>query len=435
MKNIRDTIKNTWQHAGFQKYVKNTSWMFISKILILALNLFVSIFVAKQLGPEQYGTFSFIISFVSIAGFTLFSVDSLIMKRLHEHPDQTKEILGSGLIIKLVNGLFTVSAATLAGILFANTASTTWMIFVYSTFTIFQSVSVIDFYFRIHALNKPVSILGTIVTLVMSVFKITVVAYNLPIVYLLFGYVIDQILGGIGYIYLYKKYIGNIFDLQPVKTMIVDLVLKSWPFTLSALAAAIYVRVDQVFIKVLLGSESVGFYAIAVRFSEVWFIIAELICISLLPAILNAEKSNRFVFLNRSKRLYSLLFYSSIAICIGMYVIAPLLIKTLYGEAYLPSIQILQFYIWSIVGYFMLTALNQFLFAENKFKTILSLNIIGMVLSIILNYTLIPILGITGAIIANIFAYSLPVVIVLIFFKNMKDQRIACINGILKPFS
>ena len=159
------------------------------------------------MGPEQYGTFSFIISFVSIAGFTLFSVDSLIMKRLHEHPDQTKEILGSGLIIKLINGLFTVSAATVAGILFANTASTTWMIFVYSTFTIFQSISVIDFYFRIHALNKPVSILGTIVTLIMSVFKIVVVANGLPIIWLLFGYVIDQILGGIGYIYLYKKYI------------------------------------------------------------------------------------------------------------------------------------------------------------------------------------------------------------------------------------
>ena len=435
MKNIVDKITYTWNHAGFQKYVKNTGWMFISKIFILALNLFVSIFIAKHLGPEQYGTFSFIISFVSIAGFTLFSVDSLIMKILHEHPDQTKEILGSGLMIKLINGIFTVLAATVAGILFANTASTTWMIFVYATFTIFQSISVIDFYFRIHAQNKPVSILGTTVTIIMSVVKVGIVYYNLPIIYLLASYILDQILGGIGYIYLYKKYIGNIFDIRPVKKIVIDLIVKSWPFTLSALATAVYIRVDQVFIKVLLGSESVGFYAIDVRFSEVWFIIAELICISLLPAILNAEKHDRTLYLGRSKKLYSLLFYSSIAICGSMFIIAPLLIDTLYGTAYMPSIYILRTYIWSIVGYFMLTALNQFLLAENKFKTILSVNIIGMILSVTLNYMFIPILGITGAIVANILSYTLPVMIILIFFKDMEDQRTAFIRGIFKPFS
>jgi O-antigen/teichoic acid export membrane protein len=211
--------------------------------------------------------------------------------------------------------------------------------------------------------------------------------------------------------------------------------IQSWPFSVSALAAAIYVRIDQVFIKVLLGSESVGLYAIAVRFSEVWFIIAEVICLSLLPAILNAEKHDRGLFLDRSKKLYSLLFYSAIAVCIVMYIISPVLIHTLYGDAYNQSVQILRLYIWSIVGYFMLTALNQFLFAENKFKTILSLNLIGMVLSIGLNYIFIPMLGITGAIVANIFAYTLPVIIVLLFFRDMRDQRIACIKGILKPFS
>lgn len=433
MKIIR-IIKEKWGEDGFQKYFRNMGWMFVARIFTLFINLLVSIYIAKQLGPEQYGTFSFIISFVSIAGFTLFSIDSLVMKKLHEDKKNTEKILGSALVIKLINSLFTMAAATFLGLLFANTPTTTLMIFVYSTFTIFQSLTVIDFYFKINAKNKAVSILSVIVVVVSSAIKIGLLYFNLPLIYLLLSYVVDNLMSALGYTYLYKKYVGNILNLKPAKKMVVDLIVKSWPFTLSALAASIYIRIDQIFIKILLGSESVGLYAIAVRFSEVWFIISEVICISLLPAILNAEKTNEELFLNRGKKLYSLLFYSSIFICVVMYFISPILIGTLYGQAYNQSIGILRLYIWSIVGFFIATALNQFLFAKGKFKTILLINIIGMVLSVALNYILIPLFGIKGAVIANIFAYTLPFIIIL-SSREMKDQRIIFIKAVIKPFS
>jgi O-antigen/teichoic acid export membrane protein len=237
-----------------------------------------------------------------------------------------------------------------------------------------------------------------------------------------------------GYLYLYKKYVGDFFKLKVKKNIIKELIIKSWPFSLAAFAGVVYVKVDQIFIKVLLGSESVGLYAIAVRFSEVWFILSEVICISLLPAILNAEKTDSKLFLSRSKRLYSLLFYSAIGICIIMYFISPILINTLYGQAYTASVGILRLYIWSIVGFFMITVLNQFLLAKSKFKTILSISIIGMLLSLILNYILIPIYGIKGAAMTNIVAYTLPFIIVL-SLKDLKNQRTAFVNAIINPFS
>lgn len=434
MNKLISRIKEKWGEAGFQKYFRNTGWMFGARVFTLLINLFVSIYIARQLGPEQYGTFSFIISFVSIAGFTIFAIDSLLMKKIHENEEKVNELLGSALFIRLINSLFTIIAATGAALLFANTPTTVLMIFVYSTFTIFQSFGVIDFYFKINSKNKPVSVLGLIVVLISSILKISIIYFNLPLIYLLSSYVVDHILGGFGYIYLYKKYVGDFFKLKAKKDIIKELIIKSWPFSLAAFAGAVYVRVDQIFIKVLLGSESVGFYAIAVRFSEVWFILSEVICISLLPAILNAEKTNEKLFLNRSKRLYSLLFYSAIGICILMYFISPILINTLYGEAYSESVNILRLYIWSIVGFFMITVLNQFLLAKGKFKTILSMSIIGMVLSLILNYLLIPTFGIKGAAIANIFAYTLPFIIVL-SLRDLKNQRIAFIKSVINPFS
>jgi Na+-driven multidrug efflux pump len=82
----------------------------------------------------------------------------------------------------------------------------------------------------------------------------------------------------------------------------------------------------------------------------------------------------------------------------------------------------------------MITVLNQFLLAKSKFKTILSISIIGMLLSLILNYILIPIYGIKGAAMTNIVAYTLPFIIVL-SLKDLKNQRTAFVNAIINPFS
>jgi O-antigen/teichoic acid export membrane protein len=353
---------------------------------------------------------------------------------LHQNDNNKEKLLGSALIIKLINGFFIVSIATISSFIFANTPSTVLMIFIYSSFSIFLSFNVIDFYLKINSKNKSLSIISAIVVVLSAMVKIFIMYLNIPLIYLLSSYVLDYILATIGYIYLYSRYIGNIFKLKLDKQIIKYLIIKSWPFSLAALATSIYMKVDQIFIKVLLGSESVGLYAIAVRFSEIWFIFAEIICLSLLPAILNSEKIDNNLFLNRSKKIYSLLFYSSLLICIIIYIISPFLINTLYGEAYKESASILRLYSWSIIGFFMTIALHQFIFAKNKFKTMLLMTIIGMVFSLILNYILIPIYGIYGAAVANILAYTLPFLIILAF-KDMKNQRVAFINGVTHPFS
>jgi O-antigen/teichoic acid export membrane protein len=427
-------IKEKWQHAGFQKYLKNTGWMFAGRIFSMILSFIVSVYVARQLGVENYGTLNFVISFVSIAGITFFVIDSLLLKKLNNEPENTNKLLGSALAIKLINSVITILTATIASLLFANNNITTIFIFTFSTFTIFQSVNVVDFYFQAHAKLKNISILFMLTGIVSALIKIIIVSLNLNIIYILLTYVFDHIIAAIGYVYLYRKNIGKISDWKVDVTIVKNLMINSWPFTLSSIAANIYGRADQIFLKVLLGSKAVGLYVVAVRFSEVWFFISGVICVSLLPAILNAQKTNHDLFLTRSKRLFSLLFYISILICIFIFLMAPFIIKILYGPEYLPSIALLRIYIWSIIGIFISTVLQQILLAQNRFKTILLLNIFGMLLSLVFNYLFIPLWGIKGAAIANIIAYTLPVVIIL-SFKKMRDQRSALIKAILHPLS
>ena len=48
------------------KYFKNTSWLFGEKILRMVVGLFVGVWIARYLGPEQFGTFSYAQSFVGL---------------------------------------------------------------------------------------------------------------------------------------------------------------------------------------------------------------------------------------------------------------------------------------------------------------------------------------------------------------------------------
>lgn len=63
-------LKSLKSNQGFMKYFKNTSWFLLEKILRLTVGLFVGILVARYLGPEKFGLFSYAQSFVGF--FTAF---------------------------------------------------------------------------------------------------------------------------------------------------------------------------------------------------------------------------------------------------------------------------------------------------------------------------------------------------------------------------
>jgi len=55
---IRNLVERMSGHQGFRRYLFNTSWMFGEQALRILAGLFVGIYVARYLGPEQFGVYS-----------------------------------------------------------------------------------------------------------------------------------------------------------------------------------------------------------------------------------------------------------------------------------------------------------------------------------------------------------------------------------------
>jgi len=73
-------VKFRWilNHDGFKRYFANTGWMFFGRFFMLGISFFVGIYIARYLGPSNYGLVSYVISFVGLFGFLAsFGIDTI----------------------------------------------------------------------------------------------------------------------------------------------------------------------------------------------------------------------------------------------------------------------------------------------------------------------------------------------------------------------
>lgn len=86
---IINKIKSLVQHQGFRRYAANTSWMMAEQMLRIVAGLLVGIWVARYLGPEQFGLFSYVLAFTAIfGGIAKLGLDGIMVRELVNHPEK-----------------------------------------------------------------------------------------------------------------------------------------------------------------------------------------------------------------------------------------------------------------------------------------------------------------------------------------------------------
>ena len=89
-------LKSLKNHQGFMKYFKNTSWLFAEKILRMVVGLFVGIWVARYLGPEQFGLFAYAQSFVGLfTAIATLGLDGIVVRELVKDESRKDELIGT----------------------------------------------------------------------------------------------------------------------------------------------------------------------------------------------------------------------------------------------------------------------------------------------------------------------------------------------------
>jgi polysaccharide biosynthesis protein len=166
-------------------------------------------------------------------------------------------------------------------------------------------------------------------------------------------------------------------------------------------------KIDQVMIQDMLGSEAVGQYAAATRLSEIWYFIPTILVSSLFPAIVNARKQSEELYYSRLQKLFDLVVWIAIVIALPMTFLSDMIVDILYGKQYSQAASVLMIHIWASIFVFLGVISSNWYINENLQLLAFLRAFYGMISNIFLNLLLITKYGIQGAAIATLISYMI----------------------------
>jgi O-antigen/teichoic acid export membrane protein len=426
-----NNIKEKFLHPGFQRYFKNTGWMFSGKIVNLVVAFVVNVMIARYLGPDRYGVLSYVISFVGLFLFIPgFGVGGIILRDLVKFPEKKNAILGTTFFLNLFGAILAIIIIVLIVVFnFNHDPFTNILIIIMSSTFVLQSFNVIDSYFQASVLAKKVVVVQTISLFVSSIIKLLFIFLKFDLQFFIYLYIFDAAFLSTGLLLIYKLSHHSIFAWHFDRNLARQFLRESWSLMFSSLFFLIYARIDQVMIKSMLNNHEVGIYSVAVKLSEFWVFIPSTIAASFMPAIINAQKTNQSVYENRYKKLYLLIFYLSLFISFIIFILAKPIVIILFGESYLGAIKPLQVYVWSGVASAVGYLVSMYLIIENHAKVTLVCAFTSMMINIILNWKLIPIFGISAAAFATLISYFF-FIFGIAFFRKTRGHLVFILKAL-----
>jgi len=383
--------------------------------------LTVNVFIVRYLGPEKYGMLSYALSFVGLfVAISSLGLDEIIVRELVRNPESYNEILGTTFILKASGTVVMVVLLTVGINIIKNDIYTNIMIFIIGASTIFQVSNVIDNYFQSKVLSRYVVQIQLVQVIISSLFKMFLIFIQAPLIWFALAIALDGLILSIGLLVNFRRYTGHLIKITFDRILAINFLRDSWPLIFAGVMVSIYMKIDQVMIKIMIDEKAVGIYAAAVSLSEAWYFIPMVITSSLFPAIINAKKVSDEFYYDRLEKLYKLIVWVPILISIIITYFSEWIIITLYRETFVEAAKVLSIHIWASIFVFLGVASSKWMMVENLQILTLIRTITGMIVNVILNLYLIPEYGITGAAYATFISYFVATFSFALMYHNEK---------------
>ena len=280
-----------------------------------------------------------------------------------------------------------------------------WLVGIIAASIIVQAFIAIEFWFESQMQWKYTVYGKTSAFLLVNVIKIGLILLEAPLIAFAWVALAEAVLGSIGLLVVYRLRGFSIkawlFRLPLAKSLLRD----SWPLVFSTMLAMIYLRIDQIMIGNMIGSEELGVYSVAVRIAEAWYFIPMVISSSVFPAIVKTEAYSEQLFYSQMQKLYNWMAFLAYGVALPVSYFAEEIIHLLFSSAYASAAPLLAVLIWAGMFTSLGAARNVFIVSKNWTRVNLVSIALGTVLNVLLNYMLIPHYGAMGAVAATFISY------------------------------
>lgn len=423
MSPVLDKIRNKFcKNQNLNLIFLNLSWHFLDKILRMGVGLAIILWIARYLGPEQFGLLNFSMAFVALfTPIALLGLQGTVVREILLEPPANYEIVGTAMVLQCLGGLVAYGMVVCGifllrpnDILIISTVAILGSVF------LFKGCEVVMYWFESQLLSKYIIYAQLTSTLIFAVIKVVLIVQEAKMIYFAWAIAIELQLAAILMVFIFRKVGFDLsliqINLRRAKKMLFD----SWPQIFSGIAVLIYMRIDQIMLGEMIGDKEVGLYSAALKISEAWYFVPIMIASSVFPAILRAKSHSQERYYMRLQQLFDLMVLLSISVALPITFLAPIIIDITFGSEYEASASILAIHIWTAIFVFLGVASGKWLLAENSQIISLYRTLMGVVINVILNLWLIPNYGALGAAWATLAAYAISGMLADVFLRNTR---------------
>lgn len=416
------------------RVINNAKWIIICKVIQSLLQLVIGMFCARYLGPEGYGLINYASSIVAfVVPVMQLGLQSTLVQEFTESPEKEGKIMGTSFVMDLVSSVLCIGLVG-AFVFTANAGETETIIvcLLFSISLIFRAFELFQCWFQYKLKSKIPSIVMLCAYLVVSAYRIFLLVTSKSVFWFAIVNSVDFGIIGISLLVIYNRIsdqkLSFSFDL------IKPLFNRSKYYILASMMVTLFQNTDHIMLKLVLGSDvgnrENGYYTAAITSAAVVQFVYVAIIDSMRPVILAHKKEGSVNYEKNISRLYCIITYMGFAQAAGFTIFANLIIKILYGAEYLASVPVLQVLVWYVAFSYMGAVRNIWILAEGKQSMLWKLNLAGAALNVVVNATLIPILGAIGAAIASLSTQVFTNFILGFIVKPLRENNRLLLKGL-----
>ena len=384
-------LKLSAQNEKLMAYLKNSAWMIAEYTLKIIASIFVTIYVARYLGPIQFGILSYTLAIVAvIKAISKLGMDGILVRELAQYPDKVKAYMSTAFSLMVI--------ASILGLVFISTLiyflesddQIKLYIWIIATSILFQAFFVIDFNFQAQLKSKYGFMAKSIAFGLSSIVKIYLVLIKADLILFVVSYVFDAFIVACMLVgtHIYTRQFSFTYTLS--RELVKPLLKSAWPMAVSAASAVLYMRIDQVMIKNILDTNQLGLYASSAKIFEGWIMFSYIVSVSLLPAIIKLKTRSIEVYERSLISLYRILVWLGILCAVITIFCSEFLITYSFGTNFLQAKTSLIILMLAAPFIALRTLSVRYLIAEGFERKIASRTIITLIINVILNFIFIP---------------------------------------------
>jgi len=385
------------------------SWLFIDRLVHIVLGLLVGVWVARYLGPEDYGLLNYCISLISLIGvLASLGLKQIVLRDLINEPNNAGGVLATAVYLRFF-GVFLAVPFLAIGLVYLtpDDGPARSIIFILYLRLLFQTTDILSCWFEARVESRYVVWVKTSIFIFVSSVRIVMILYGASIYAFAVALFLESVLVSLGYVAVYLRRACTVedwqFELQRARQLLKD----SWPLLLSGVAIMVYMRIDQIMLGRMVDDTAVGIYAAALRISELWYMVPAIVVASVFPGVQEVRTKNLTEYHEQIQKLLNALAAFSLLVCVVTSFAAEWIIWLLFGAPFAAAATVLQIHVWAGLFVFLGVAGNKWYVTENLQRFVFWRTLTGAVVNVILNLIFIPRWGAPGAAMATVISQAL----------------------------